>query len=151
MSTKILDKPFTLRQMLRWACWSLILVVPIYFWVYLGTAWDLKMGGVSLNHSPFKDQISVECLAYAQRSHGTPGGRTAVDNFLLRERITRVSIVNFIYGPGIFKNCLGQAVITGLHAQVPGEANFTEELLDSNGDVIVTIRVEYSKPYLNTK
>ena len=44
-------------------------------------------------------------------------------------------------------SCLGYAVLGGLPARVPSEADFTEQFVDASGNPVVTVRVEYQKTY----
>ena len=143
-----LDKTISLRQMLKWTVGLFFLAMALYVAAVFLNAWNLKMGGGSLNHSPFKDQIPERCVGYAERSFGTPGGRTATDTLLLRGRLIRGSIEGFVSGPDLTAACLGYAVLGGLHGKAEGDANFIEQRIDANGDPIVTVRVEYNKPYL---
>jgi hypothetical protein len=147
---KILDKPFTLRQFFRLGPWVIGAAAPLYLVAVFLNAWDLKTGGVSLNNSPFKDQIPERCLTYAQRSFGTPGGRTALDNFLLQRRLTRQPIEGLTSGQNLARDCLGYAVLSGLHG-VPWVSDFTEQWVDKSGDPIVTVRVEFDKTYVDDK
>lgn len=146
--SNFLDKTFTVRQVWRWTRRAIYLAIPLYVVVFFLHAWDMKMGGVGLNNSPFKDRIPAQCDGYVQHSLGTPGGRTAADNLMLRERIRRYPLEPLIKSSSPLIPCLGYAVLGGVHDKTPGDANFTEQWLDSGGDPVVTIRVEYNKPYL---
>lgn len=149
--SRFLDKTFTVRQIWRWTRRAIYVAIPLYLVAIFLNAWILKMGGVGLSNSPFKDRIPDQCIRYAERSFGTPGGRTAVDNLLLRERLTRGPIEGFVNGPDLTAECLGYAVLGGLHGKTPGDANFTEQRVDARGDPVITVRVEYNKPYLTEK
>lgn len=145
--SSFLDRSFTVRQLWLWLRRAIYIAIPMYVVVFFLHAWNMKMGGVSLNSSPFKARIPDRCLAYAARSLSTPAERTAIDNILLRGRITRGSITGFVDGPDLTAECLGYAVLGGLHSRAAGDANFVEQRIDATGDPIVTVRVEYNKPY----
>lgn len=146
--SNFLDKTFTVRQVWRWTRRTIYVAIPVYVIVVFLYAWNMKVGGVSLNNSPFKDRIPEQCVGYAGRSLGTPSGRTLTDEFLLRARLRRGSIEGLVNGPDLTPACLGYAVLGGLHDKTAGGANFTEQWLDAKGNPIVTVRVEYNKPYL---
>lgn len=104
-------------------------------------------GGVSMSDSPFKDQVPEQCRGYAQKSFGTPAARTAMDSLLLRGRLQRYELNSVINNASPLFSCLGYAVLGGLHARVPSEADFTEQFVDASGNPVVTVRVEYQKTY----
>lgn len=146
-----LDKTISLRQMLKWTVGLFFLAMPLYVAAVFLNAWNLKMGGASLNHSPLKERIPEQCKAYAERSLGAPAGRTALDNFLLRGRLRRGSIEALVHGPDLAAVCLGYAVLGGLHGNAAGDANFIQQWNDVDGKSVVTVRVEYHQPYSREK
>lgn len=146
--SSFLDKTLTVRQIWRWTRRAIYLAIPLYVLAVFLNAWELKTGGVSLNNSPFKDRIPGQCSGYVEHSFGNPVGRTAVDNFLVRERIRRYPLDQLVKNSSPLIPCLGYAVLGGLHGTTPGDANFTEQYVDAKGNPIVTVRVEYNKPYV---
>lgn len=146
--SKLLDKSFTVsaRQIWRWTRRGMYVVVPIYFVIAFLHAWDLRHGGVILRTSPFKDRVPEVCVKYADgRSSMTPPGRTAIDSLLLRDRVMRWDINSLLNGTNLMPQCAGYAVLMGMHARSAGEANFTDQWVDANGDPVVTITVTYQK------
>jgi hypothetical protein len=145
--SNILDKTFTLRQVWRWTRRAIYVAIPVYIVAIFLHAWNMKIGGVSLNDSPFKDRIPAQCEGYAQKSLRTPANRTTADELLLRGRIRRYSLANLIGSSSPLFSCLGYAVLGGAHDRTPGDANFIEQYVDAQGDPFITVRVEYNKPY----
>lgn len=150
MST-FMDKTFSVRQIWRWARRAIYLAIPLYVLAVFWNAWDLKMGGVSMNGSPFKDQVPEQCRGHAQKSFGTPAARTAMDSLLLRGRLRRYELDSVINNASPLLSCLGYAVLGGVHASVPSEADFTEQFVDASGNPFVTVRVEYQKTYATSQ
>lgn len=146
MST-FMDKTFSVREIWSWARRAIYLAIPLYVLAVFWNAWDLKMGGVSMSDSPFKDQVPEQCRGYAQKSFGTPAARTAMDSLLLRGRLQRYELNSVINNASPLFSCLGYAVLGGLPARVPSEADFTEQFVDASGNPVVTVRVEYQKTY----
>lgn len=143
-----MDKTISVRQMCRWIRRVIYLAIPLYVLAVLWNAWALKMGGVSLNDSPFKDRVPEICRGHAEKSFGTPADRTLLDEFLLRERLRRYDLDRLVGSASPLFACVGYAVLGGIHAKTPGDANFTEQFIDSTGKTVVTVRVEYHKVYL---
>lgn len=147
MKTKLLDKSFTVRQVFRLLLIFLVLLIPLYVLAYIGNAMHLKWDGVSLNGSPFENTMPEKCNGFIQKSSGTPAERTAIDSLLLRDRIRRYDLERILNNNSPLVDCLGFAVLGGIHSKNPGAANFTEHYLDEGGDLLVSIRVEYHKPF----
>lgn len=146
-----LDKTISVRKLWRWTRRVIYVAIPLYVLAVFWNAWNLRIGGVGLNDSPFKDQVPEQCRGYAQRSFGTPPDRTAVDNLLLRGRLARGSIEALASGVDRTPVCIGYAVLGGLHGKTRGDANFIEQWVDVHGDPVVTVRVEYHKAFVPAK
>lgn len=149
---KLLDKSITVRQFFKYVRLLIYIAMPLYVAAFFLNSSSLKLGGVTLNNSPFISQIAPECLNYAGQSQGGyhGGGRTILDNFLLRGRLSRGSIDSLISGPDLTKKCLGYSLLGGLHDATPGDADFISQWLDEKGDPVVTVSVKYSKTYTTT-
>ena len=144
--SNFMDNTISKRQLWRWTRRLIYLVIPLYVLAFFWNAWALKMGGVSVSNSPFKDRVPEQCSAYAQRSHGLPADRTAIDSLLLRGRLNRGSIEPLVAGMDKTPACLGYAVLGGLHGKTAGDANFSEQWVDAHGDRVLTVSVVYHKP-----
>ncbi len=92
--SNLLDKTISLRQILKWSIRLFFLAIPLYVAVVLMNSWNLKMGGISLNHSPYKDRIPDKCIPYASRSYGYNNG--ILDHLLLRARVRRIFVEDAI-------------------------------------------------------
>lgn len=144
--SNILDKTFTVRQIWRWMRYAVYLTIPLYVGAVFLNAWDMKIRGVSLNNSSFKDSIPTQCSGYVEKSFGTPAGRTLIDEILLIERTRRYSLDQLISNSSPLIPCLGYAVLGGLHGGK--DANFTDQYVDVDGTPIVTVRIEFHKKYV---
>jgi hypothetical protein len=146
--SSFLDRSITVRQIWRWTRRVVYIAIPLYIWAFLSSSWDLKMGGAIPSRSPVKELFPAQCEGYIARSHGYGAGRITSDDLLLRGRIWRSSLEPQLNGSSQLPQCFGYAVLAGMHDRNPGDANFTEQWLDESGDSVVTIHVEYNKPYL---
>lgn len=144
MTTPFIDRTISVRQLLKCAAVLSGIALPIYIVAVFWIAWENKMGYVLLKTSPYAASIPKDCERFADR-HRAIGG-TSKDEWLLNRRGIRLNQKYLApeYG-GI--RCLGYAVLTGLHAEQPRLADFSDMYVDSDGRPIVTIRVTYHRTH----
>lgn len=139
----IWDTPITLRQIRKWVLVLFVLSLLLYVWQYFRLEWHSKMGGLPAKTSPYYAEIPDDCKKFSNRHVWFTN---IPDGFELRIRPIRLSEKHLQPNYGSLR-CLGYAVLTGLHANDPLDANFTDTYTDSNGKPIVRISVEYLQPY----
>lgn len=140
----ILDKQFTIRQMLRWLSYASFLIVPLFLAAVFLNSWHIKMGGVTLATSPIKDKIPAQCNGFVERSSGNTD-RTLANAFLLRDRRHTYYLDKLINSDSPAIPCLGYAVLGGLHSKTASDANFIEEYINADGATVVTVHVKYGE------
>lgn len=147
-----LDKTLTVRQIWRWTRRMLYVLIPIYIGAFFVHEWKLEMTTTPI---AYKDQIPDYCKDFAMRSSDRPGGSwgtTNVDSFLLRGRVRRSEMKYLVNGTSKAPACLGYAVLTGIrNDKYAPDANFTEQWLDTQGDPVITVHVQYHKAYPTTQ
>lgn len=148
---KFLDISITLRQIFRWLHWCFYLLISIYIYLFISNEWQIKMGGANVLNSPYLEFIPEACKKPAGVTSAGYMNDTSTDSLLLRHRFKRVTLANPVqdFSSANSLTCLGYVVISGLHEQEVGIANFTQQFQDAKGKPVVTVRVEYhqSHPY----
>lgn len=138
-----MDTTFTLRQVRNWLALCLTLMLIWYVWQFFRLEWHSKMGGLPAANSPYYSEIPDDCKKFSDR-HGW--FTNLPDSLALRIRPIRLPDGYLQPGYGGIR-CLGFAVLTGLHATEPLDANFTDTYVDAGGKPIVHITVEYLQTY----
>lgn len=157
MST-FLDKSitFSVRQIWRWTRRTMYLLIPIYLVMFFLKGWEVKMGGVSLQRSPFADRVPSECRAYADRFGGNSiyaaNSRSNLsDAVLLRGRVIESDIEPLLNGTDYASKCFGYAVLNGLHGLEAGNANLIERWIDKDGKAVLSVQVQYHQTLRDLK
>lgn len=144
MTTPFLDRTLSVRQIIKYAAVLFGIALPMYVGAVFWIAWENKTGYVLLKTSPYVSRVPVECEKFADRHRATGG--TSKDEWLLNRRGIRLNQKYLEPDYGRIR-CLGFAVLTGLHAEQPRLADFSDMYVDSENRPIVTIRVTYHKTY----
>lgn len=143
--TPFLSKTISVKQLLLFTGGILILLTVLWFWLFISSAWRMKMGGVVSQSSPYFSSIPTECQGYAGRSRGGHTNASVTDILLLKYRVHRGSIMQTNSPLGLLSPCLGYAVLAGAHAMPPQDADFTEIFTDTYGEAVLEVRVQYFK------
>lgn len=143
---RLLDKTISVRQIWRWTRRVIYVVIPIYLAAVFMHEWGVKM---TMTPIAYKNKIPQHCLAYMGYSSGRFAGQTLMDSLLFRGRVIRGPTIDSIVNDhDQWLACVGYRVIAGLNPSDSARyASFSEEWLDSQGEPVVTIHVEYQKPY----
>ncbi len=146
---RILDKTFTLsvRQVWRWTRRLLYVVLLVYPVMIFLSAWNIKMGGVTLNRSPFAERVPNFCHNRVGHTHNSiyvPAGKSELaDILLLRDRVIESYIDGMISGVDGTVECFGSEILVGLHGEPTGTGNVIHRWVDSNGHPVVSVHVRY--------
>ena len=143
----LLDRTVTLRTISRYLAAVAVLAFLAYVGGFIAQEFTLKYGGVSPYTSPIQDQIPEMCLGYSDVHSGKPYNYSQVDRLMLRGRVARLDTEKLNNKFGLLVPCLGSAVVSGLHAGNPGDADFTKIYLDTDGNPILSISVQYHQKF----
>jgi hypothetical protein len=160
---KILDKPFTLRSVLKQLPWLLSLLVAVYVYLVFSNTWGQKMGGSVYLTSPYLQKVPPQCIEIKvdPKTRGarsliseTNGVGSLLKESLLNPRTRTASIDSLINGDA---TCTGWAMLAGVHGHVGRDLNLFPAsnsdsdyriiYKDSSGNNIMTLTVEYDKPF----
>lgn len=113
----------------------------LYLYLLFQQAWNLKMGGVTVNGSGYGSIVPPECKS--QAFIGSRIGSSRADALLLRGRVSRESFEKLRNPDSHVAQCLGYQVLVGAdYPHAPG-VNFTRIWLNNEGKEVVSIKVEY--------
>lgn len=146
---RILDKTFTLsvRQVWRWTRRMIYVVLLVYPVMIFLSAWNIKMGGVTLNRSPFAERVPVFChnrVGHTHNSNYVPESQSElIDILLLRDRVIESYIDGMISGVDGTVECFGSEILVGLHGEPTGTGNVIHRWVDSKGRPVVTVHLRY--------
>ena len=142
----LLERTLTVRQLVTAGGWLIGALVVVYAGLAIADGWKVQNVGVSAKTSPIGSVLPPKCQGYLDQSTGLPSGRTTSDWLLLRGRVHRYQLKAALESPAnhVFE-CLGYSVVAGLHADEPGNADFSNYFQDEQGQTVVIVRVEYKK------
>lgn len=153
MKTSMLDKSVTLNFSLRKMKNLIIIIFGIAFsiWIYLffSKGYEHLLGGAVYKNSPFLSYIPPSCYGYIQLTYGRQRYITKntsaglIDGIFLRDRVIENIVISNDLGGSKHLECLGYAVLAGLHSPIAGHSNFINRWLDAKGDPVFSIHVEY--------